>query len=148
METESLLIQLDEINPVPKYMQIVEQIRAFAAEGKLAPGTPLPSARQLASDLGINVNTVLTAYHALEAEEIIVLRHGSRAVMHPRLKRPAAPLPADINRIRALLGKVRTDALLRGLSLSILQDLAAEVFSPSPAIREHEDEIASPDVRA
>ena len=145
METEPLLIRLDEISSEPKYLQIVEQIRAFAAEGRLAPGTPLPSARQLASDLGINVNTVLTAYHALVAEEIIVLRHGSRAVIHQRLKRPAAPQPADIDRIRTLLGKVRTDALLCGLSLPTLQELAAEVFSPMATI--HEDEIASPDVR-
>jgi GntR family transcriptional regulator len=140
METEPLIIRLDEVNPVPKYMQIVEQIRAYAAEGALAPGTQLPSVRQLASDLGINVNTVLTAYHALEAEEIIVLRHGSRAVIHPRLQRLAAPPPSDINRIRALLWKVRTDALLYGLTLPVLRDLAAEVFSSSPD--NHEDEIA------
>jgi DNA-binding transcriptional regulator YhcF (GntR family) len=129
LEPEPLLIRLDEINPLPKYMQIVEQVRAFAAEGKLTPGTQLPSVRQLASDLGINVNTVLTAYHALEAEEIILLRHGSRAVIHPRLTRPAVPLPGEVTHIRALLGRVRTEALLCGMTLTRLQELAAEVFS-------------------
>ena len=95
METEPLLIRLDEVNPLPKYMQIVEQIRAFAAEGKLAPGMQLPSVRQLAGDLGINSNTVLTAYHALEAEEIILLRHGARGVIHP--PKPTSPCG---NRVR------------------------------------------------
>lgn len=134
-DMEPLLIWLDETDPSPKYMQIVEQVRAFAAEGKLAPGMHLPSVRQLASDLGINVNTVLTAYHALEAEEIILLRHGSRAVIHPRLTRPSAPQPDDVAHIRALLGRVRTDALLRGLSLPRLQELAAEIFSQGPPDR-------------
>ncbi|HEU5368095.1 MAG TPA: GntR family transcriptional regulator [Ktedonobacterales bacterium] len=135
METEPLLIRLDEINPQPKYLQIVEQVRTFAAEGKLTPGTRLPSVRQLASDLGINVNTVLTAYHALEAEEIILLRHGSRAVIHPRLTRPATPQESDVAHIRALLARVRTDALLRGLSLPMLQQLSAEVFRSTPPER-------------
>ena len=136
METEPLVIRLNEINPLPKYMQIVEQVRTFAAEGKLTPGMQLPSVRQLASDLGINVNTVLTAYHALETEEIILLRHGSRAVIHPRLIRPAAPQAGDVAHIRTLLGQVRTDALLRGLSLARLQELAAEIFSQTPPDRE------------
>lgn len=132
METELLVIRLDEVNPLPKYMQIVEQIRAFAAEGKLAPGMQLPSVRQLAGDLGINSNTVLTAYHALEAEEIILLRHGARGVIHPRLlQRPAMLQAGDIAQIRALLVRVRTDAVLRGLSLPMLADLAADVFSSS-----------------
>ncbi len=132
-EAEPLLIRLNETNPLPKYMQIVEQVRAFAAEGKLTPGMQLPSVRQLASDLGINVNTVLMAYHTLETEEIIFLRHGSRAIIHPRLTRPAAPQADDIVHIRTLLGHVRTDALLRGMSLPMLQELAAEVFrAPTP----------------
>ena len=132
MEAETLMIRLNEINPLPKYMQIVEQVRDFAAEGKLTPGMQLPSVRQLATDLGINVNTVLTAYHALEAEEIILLRHGSRAVIHPRLTRPAVPQTSDVLHIRTLLGRARTDALLRGLSLPMLQELAAEVFRAAP----------------
>jgi GntR family transcriptional regulator len=132
METEPLLIRLDEVNPLPKYMQIVEQIRAFAAEGKLVPGMQLPSVRQLSGDLGINSNTVLTAYHALEAEEIILLRHGTRGVIHPRLlQRSASPQAGDIAHIRALLARVRTDAVLRGLSLQMLSELAADVFSAS-----------------
>jgi GntR family transcriptional regulator len=138
MEAEPLLIRLDETNPLPKYMQIVEQVRAFAADGKLAPGMQLPSVRQLASDLGINVNTVLTAYHALEAEEIILLRHGSRAVIHPRLTRPAAPRESDVAHVRTLLARVRTDALLRGLSLPMLQQLSAEVFRSTPPERAQE----------
>ena len=133
MEAEPLLIRLNETNPLPKYMQIVEQVRAYAAEGKLTPGSQLPSIRQLASDLGINVNTVLTAYHALEAEEIIFLRHGSRAVVHPRLTRPAALQADDVAHIRLMLGRVRTDALLRGMPLPMLQTLATEVFSQTSA---------------
>jgi GntR family transcriptional regulator len=146
METEPLLIRLDEVNPLPKYMQIVEQIRAFAAEGKLAPGMQLPSVRQLAGDLGINSNTVLTAYHALEAEEIILLRHGARGVIHPRLLgRPAMPQPVDIAHIRALLARVRTDAVLRGLSLPMLAELAADVFRSSSL--EEEQDLVPPEGR-
>ena len=126
---EQLVIQLDDANPLPKYMQIVEQIRAFASEGKLAPGSPLPSTRQLATDLGININTVLAAYHALEAEEIILLRHGARGIIHPRLQRPTTPQAGDIAHIRTLLGRVRTDALLCCMSLSMLREMAAEVFA-------------------
>ena len=138
IEMEPLLIRLDETDPSPKYMQIVEQVRAFVAEGALTPGTQLPSVRQLASDLGINVNTVLMAYHALEAEEILLLRHGSRAVIHPRLTRPATPGADDVGHIQALLRRARTDALLRGLSLPMLQELAAEIFSQGPYDRAQE----------
>ena len=128
VEPEVPLIQLDETNPLPKYAQIVEQVRVLIAEGRLAPGDQLPSVRQLASDLGINVNTVLSAYHALESEEMLLLRHGSRAVVHPRLSRTAPPLPGDVAQIRLLLERTRTEARLRGMSLPALQALAGEVF--------------------
>jgi GntR family transcriptional regulator len=126
------IIALDETSPAPKYQQIVDQVRALVAARVLLPGAQLPSVRQLAADLGVNVNTVLAAYRALEADGIVLLRRGSRAVIHPRLA--AAPLPAseDIAHVRVLLERVRTDALLLGLTPEMLRALAEEVFSAPP----------------
>ena len=128
-QQEPATIHLDETSPTPKYQQIVEQVRALVATGALPPRTPLPSVRQLAADLGINVNTVLAAYRALESEDIILLRHGARAVVHPRLARAAEPQRAEVERLRAALERIRTDALLFGMTLAQLRALAAEVFA-------------------
>lgn len=129
LDREPALIRLNEESAAPKYMQIAEQVREFVATGKLRPGDQLPSVRQLASDLGVNVNTVLAAYRALESEAIVLVRHGSRAIVHPRFKRPARPAPEDVAQVRSLLWRVRTEALLRGMTLEALQGLAREVLS-------------------
>src|SRR6516162_7581120 len=92
-DAASAIVQLDLDSPTPKYQQIVEQIKALVASGALPPGASLPSVRQLAGDLGINVNTVVAAYRALDAEHLVLVRRGSRAVVHPRLARPTAPSP-------------------------------------------------------
>jgi DNA-binding transcriptional regulator YhcF (GntR family) len=44
------------------------------ADGRLAPGTQLPTVRQLAVDLSVNLNTVAKAYRALEADHVIETR--------------------------------------------------------------------------
>ncbi len=122
------IIRLDELSSEPKYLQIVEQIKAMAANGVLAVGVALPAVRQLASDLGINVNTVVAAYRVLEAEHIILLRRGARAVVHPRLARRDTQQPEAVPRVRALLEHVRTEALLLGVEPSTLRSLAGEIF--------------------
>jgi GntR family transcriptional regulator len=50
-------------------------------EGKLAEGTSLPPVRQLAADLGVNLNTIATAYHELQKDGLIVIKHGSGSVV-------------------------------------------------------------------
>ena len=40
--------------------------------------------RQLASDLGVNLNTVAVAYRQLQNEGLITVRHGSGAVVSSR----------------------------------------------------------------
>lgn len=67
-----LYLTIDTRNPVPVYLQIMEQIRARACEGVLSPGVPLPPVRQLAADLGVNPNTVAKAYMLLEREGILL----------------------------------------------------------------------------
>jgi GntR family transcriptional regulator len=58
------------------YRQIMEQIRARIAAGDWPAGKELPSIRALAAALSVSVITVKRAYLDLEAEGVIVTRHG------------------------------------------------------------------------
>ena len=51
---------------VPIYRQLLEQIRRMATSGQLAPGTELPSIRDLALRHAINPMTVSKVYSLLE----------------------------------------------------------------------------------
>ena len=135
------VITLDEGSPVPKYQQIADQVRALVASGALAPGAMIPSVRQLATDLGINTNTVLAAYRDLEAEHIVVLRRGSRAIIHPRLAGASTPGQRDYDRVRALLMRARVEATLSGMTLDELAALARQLFAASSAVA---DDSSSP----
>ena len=53
------------------FEQIKNQISRFVDLGVIKPNEKLPSVRMLASDLGINPNTVQRAYDELEKEGII-----------------------------------------------------------------------------
>ncbi|MBO4651938.1 MAG: GntR family transcriptional regulator [Lachnospiraceae bacterium] len=55
----------------PIYLQIVEQIKSQILDGTLAAGEPLPSMRNLATDLRISFMTTKRAYEELEREGFI-----------------------------------------------------------------------------
>ena len=54
------------------YEQIVSEIERYVAVGALQKGERIPSVRALASELGINPNTVKKAYDLLEKKGVIV----------------------------------------------------------------------------
>jgi GntR family transcriptional regulator len=62
--------------PGTLYEQIVEGLTREISEGRLAPGTPLPSFRVLAADLLVSVITVKRAYEDLEREGLVYRRQG------------------------------------------------------------------------
>lgn len=66
-----ILINLDYQNRKPIYEQIVSAIEEYVALGILKPKEQIPSIRELASNLGINPNTVKKAYDMLEHRNII-----------------------------------------------------------------------------
>ncbi|MBE9640087.1 PLP-dependent aminotransferase family protein [Salipiger mangrovisoli] len=57
--------------------QVMETLRTRIAGRKAAPGTKLPSIRQLADQLGVSRSTVVEAYDRLVAEGIVQSRRGS-----------------------------------------------------------------------
>lgn len=69
-----LTIRLD--SPVSINDQIVQGIRRLIAGGELKPGDELPTVRQLAADLGVNLNTVARAYRELEDAGLVSTVRG------------------------------------------------------------------------
>ena len=67
------------LNPkskLPLYEQLVEQLRKQIVLGNAAPGSPLPSVRQLSVELGVNPNTIQKAYAELERRGYIYTVKG------------------------------------------------------------------------
>jgi GntR family transcriptional regulator len=82
-----MFVTIDEADPRPIYVQVAEEIKALIARGELAQGAQLPPVRQLAADLGVNLNTVATAYRELQGEGLLSIRHGAGAVVASRTAR-------------------------------------------------------------
>src|SRR5215471_4004783 len=79
-----MFITVDTEDRRPIYQQVADGIKALIARGELPEGASLPPVRQLASDLGVNLNTVAIAYRELQSEGLIAVRHGSGAVVLSR----------------------------------------------------------------
>ena len=56
----------------PLYEQLVEQLRRQIVLGGMKAGASMPSVRQLATELGINPNTIQKAYRRMEEEGMIL----------------------------------------------------------------------------
>lgn len=69
--------QIDSRSTIPLYAQIATRIKVAIAAGDLAPGSGLPSVRQLAGQLRINPATVVQAYRELEVEGFVEMRQGA-----------------------------------------------------------------------
>jgi DNA-binding transcriptional regulator YhcF (GntR family) len=92
-----MILRVEAGSAVPPYEQIRAQMAVMAGAGVLAPGSRLPTIRQLASDLGLAGGTVARAYRELEQGGFITSRgrHGTFVA-----ERPATPGP---DRERSLL---------------------------------------------
>ena len=69
--------KLDPKSGIPFYRQIIDQIRYGIATGSLQVGEQLPTARGLAVQLKVNLNTVNKAYKELEIKNILETQQGS-----------------------------------------------------------------------
>ena len=76
-------IVIDIDDPNPPFAQLIGQIKQAVSSGDLGPGDPLPSIRQLASDLELNSKTVAKAYRLLERDSVIQSRGYRGTFVHP-----------------------------------------------------------------
>ncbi len=69
-------IYIDKNNMIPLYQQIKNQITGLIQTGQIKTGDQLPTIRELAMALSINVNTVALAYRDLAKERAIITVRG------------------------------------------------------------------------
>lgn len=113
-----MLIRIDADSARPLFEQVASSVRADILTGRLTAGDRLPSAREVAASLHINVHTVLRAYQQLRDEGLVDLRRGRGAVVAASAA-PLAELSDDISQLVA-----RAAAL--GLSPSTLAAFVKE----------------------
>lgn len=79
-----VIIDIDSSTPL--FEQLVRQVKQAVQADKIAPGDPLPSIRQLASDLDLNNKTVAKAYRLLERDSVIQAKGYRGTFIHPEAK--------------------------------------------------------------
>ena len=116
-----MYITVDENDRRPVYQQIVDEIKGLIATGELPQGTFLPPVRQVAADLGVNLNTVAFAYRRLQREGLVKVRHGAGALVISRvLKEPVG------EQTRSQLTAALTHLVLSGLKQGEVRGLVEE----------------------
>jgi len=102
---------------VPIYVQIREQVLALICAGALTPGQRMPTMRQVAVALRIDLNTVRHAYEELERAGALELRRGLGSFVTATPQAPAetptagADLDHLAGRVIALAGAAGVDPL-------------------------------------
>ena len=109
---------------VPIYRQLVDQVEALVAGGRLRPGDVVPSVRQVAAALGVNPMTVSKAWSRLEANGVLDRDRGRGMVVAAR--REAVSLADRRVEVQPLVDRAVTHALHLGLSPAQLLAMVRE----------------------
>ena len=90
------MITVDYKDRRPIYEQLTANITELALSGELQPDEQLPSVRQLASQLGINPNTISKAYAELERRGIIYSVSGKGSFINSDLSAAAGDRQGEL----------------------------------------------------
>ena len=117
-------MSINTTDPRPIYLQIMDEIRRALVLGTLKPGDPLPSIRQLATDLRVNPNTVAQAYGELERDGTAYVQRGKGTFISPDVQ----PGQEERRRLaRDVAKRALIDAHRNGLDTEELIDAIREL---------------------
>lgn len=121
-----MLITLDFETDIPIYLQIKMQIIEGIATGKLKQGEALPSVRQFAADLGINLHTVNKAYNFLKQDGFIVIHRQKGVVVNPGV---GPQLTTEyLQKLKNDLMPLAAEAFCRGMPLEEFSKICSDMF--------------------
>jgi GntR family transcriptional regulator len=110
-------------NGVPIYVQLREHILALIGRGALKPGSQLPTMRQMAVALKIDLNTVQRAYTELERDGVLSKQRGVGTFV---TEAPAIPRNAR-KQLQDFAARVAAQAKAQGIELGELSSALAKL---------------------
>ena len=81
-----MILRMDFDSDIPIYLQIKNQVIEAIAKGNLTEGDELPSVRNLADEVGVNMHTVNKAYNLLKDDGYIRIDRRRGAIVSLNLK--------------------------------------------------------------
>lgn len=118
------MFQIDPTSRVPIYEQLINNVVRLTSVGVLKPDDKLPPVRALASQLGINPNTVAKAYRDLEMRGYIYSSVGRGSFIHPNMTADAARKLLILEKFTEVCG----DAYNCGVSYEDLNHIIDNVY--------------------
>jgi DNA-binding transcriptional regulator YhcF (GntR family) len=104
--------RLNRDDPTPLHDQVAAAIRRSIADGEILVGERLPPAKDLASVLGVNTNTVLRGLRVLRDEGLLEFRRGRGISVAGSLQRGVlAERALDLVRLARAAGYSREELL-------------------------------------
>jgi GntR family transcriptional regulator len=111
----SISFEIQPSSGVPIYRQLMDQVRALVASERLRAGELLPSIRQLATDLEVNMMTVSKAYARLEADGVLERVRGTGM----RVRTPA--MPGSVSQRQSELVPLADAMVTRAVQLNLTE---------------------------
>ena len=118
-----MLIEIDFNSEEALYIQLRNRIILGIATSELKEGDTLPSVRQLAEDIGINMHTVNKAYTVLKQEGFVRVDRRRGAVVAINADRIR-----DIDQVRQALKVILAKASCKNISRQEVHALIDEIF--------------------
>ena len=117
------MFNLDLASGQPIYEQLYKQVVRYIAFGALKANDNLPTVRSLASQLGINPNTVAKAYSMLEKDGYIYSLVGKGSFISDRIQSVRKSLALENFR------KAVNEALSSVIDRQELENIISEIYS-------------------
>jgi len=102
---------------IPVYRQIIHQVQAAIAAGRLKPGDQLPTIRALHQQLDVNPNTVAKAYRELQHLGLVSAEHGSGCFVSVPPEAPKLSAREKKARVNELSARIAAEARSHGIPL-------------------------------
>ena len=121
---ERMLLKINFGSEIPIYEQIKRQIIIGIANNELKKGEELPSVRQMAGDIGINLHTVNKAYNILKEEGYLIVDRRKGTMVKEEFLKIGKEEKQDLNReLEYIIGNSINKGIKEAEFLSICSEI-------------------------